>query len=103
MIAFIRTGDRVIPEECEANTNTKKANQIWIYNFLTKKESLLVANNFQCKEPMKQVIDPADLSFSPDNKTLYFITSAWVTLVLYMQLISKMQNSILLHQQMNLG
>lgn len=79
MVAFIRTGNQIIPEECEANTDTKYGNQIWIYNFLTKKERLLVANNFQCKEPEKQLMDFSDLFFSPDNKTLYFITSAWVT------------------------
>ena len=79
MVAFIRTGNKVIPEECEANVDTQYGNQIWIYNLSTKKDHLLVANNFQCKEPEKKIIDPADLLFSPDNKTLYFITSAWVT------------------------
>lgn len=79
IIAFVRTGNQVIPKECETDTETGHAFEIWTYNLLTKKEQLLVANNFHCKEPEKQIINPTNLLFSPDNKTLYFITSAWTT------------------------
>ncbi|OGT45383.1 MAG: hypothetical protein A3E83_00120 [Gammaproteobacteria bacterium RIFCSPHIGHO2_12_FULL_41_20] len=81
MIAFIRIGNQVIPKRCDANTKTETeyGNQVWIYDIRTKKERLLVKNNFQCNQAEKQIIDPSDLLFSPDNKILYFITSAWVT------------------------
>jgi hypothetical protein len=44
---------------------------------MTKK--LLVAPHFGCKDVSKVIIDPHNLQFSPDSKTLYFETSAWVT------------------------
>ncbi len=28
---------------------------------------------------MDMIVDPRSLTFSPDNKALYFLTSAWVT------------------------
>ncbi len=77
MIAFIRTGNQIIPKKCDSDI--KYGNQIWIYDLSTKKERLLVANNFECDEPENKIIDPNDLHLSPDNKTLYFITSAWTT------------------------
>ena len=79
MIAFVRIGGQVVPEGCDGDTKTKYGEQIWIYNILTKKERLLVQNNFKCNNPEEQIIDPKNLLFSPDNKQLYFITSAWVT------------------------
>lgn len=76
-IAFVRTGNEIVPATCDADT--RYGNQVWIYDFSTKKERLLVANNFKCDEPKKKIIDPTDLCFSPANKSLYFITSAWTT------------------------
>ena len=78
-ISFVRIGNQIIPKGCEGNTETNYANQIWIYDIATKKERLLVANNFQCNNPKKQIIDPSGLTFSPDSKILYFITYAWTT------------------------
>ena len=79
MIAFVRIGNQIIPKNCEDNTETKYGNQVWIYDISTKKERLLVANNFQCDTPERKIIDPTDITFSPDNKILYFITSGWTT------------------------
>lgn len=81
IIAFIRTSHKIIPDACAAFANNKSAfgNQIWTYNLKEKKEKLLVDNNFECDTPEKEIVDPANLQFSPDNKILYFITSAWVT------------------------
>jgi len=81
MIAFVRIGNRISPSGCRdfADTPTKYGNQIWLYELGAKKERLLVENNFQCDKPEKKIVDPSGLQFSPDNKTLYFIASAWVT------------------------
>jgi len=78
-IAFVRIGNQIIPKDCDGNTEKNTGNQLWIYNIATKNERLLVANNFQCNKPEKQIIDPSELMFSPDSKILYFITSAWTT------------------------
>lgn len=77
MIAFARIGNQVIPDSCDIDA--KYGNEIWLYDFSTKKEKRLVENNFQCDKPKKQITDPRDLLFSPDNKMIYFITSAWTT------------------------
>jgi hypothetical protein len=79
LIAFVRIGNQVIPKGCNGNTETNYGNQILIYDIATKKERLLVASNFQCYKPERQIIDPSELTFSPDSKTLYFLTSAWTT------------------------
>ena len=77
MIVFVRIGDQVIPDSCDINA--KYGNEIWLYDFATKKEKRLVKNNFDCDKPKKQIVDPDNLLFSPDSRTLYFETSAWVT------------------------
>lgn len=80
IIAFVRIGDQLIPKGCDAGgAETAYGNQIWVYDIPTKKERLLVANNFHCDEPKEQIIDPDDLTFSPNSKVLYFGTSAWTT------------------------
>jgi len=81
LIACVKTGDRVIPDGCDdfADTGSKSGNQIWIHDAEKNKERLLVDNNFECNSPEKQIVDPSDLKFSSDSKTLYFVSSAWVT------------------------
>jgi hypothetical protein len=79
MIAFIRIGNQIIPEKCDVKTGAKYGNQIWLYDISAKNERLLVANNFECDEPEKKIIDPSNLCFSPANNTIYFVTSAWTT------------------------
>ena len=79
-IAFVRQSDIAIPKGCGYISYADEyANQIWIYDIATKKEKLLVKNNFSCDKLEKLIIDPNDLQFSPDSKTIYFATSAWVT------------------------
>jgi len=77
LIAFIREGIQVIPDRCDIDA--KYGNEIWLYDFSTQKEKRLVTNNFECDKPKKQIVDPENLLFSPDSKTLYFETSAWTT------------------------
>jgi hypothetical protein len=71
----------MIPERCRAfaDTRTPYGDQIWIFNIEQKKEQLLVNNVFSCSKPTEMIIDPKQLTFSPDSKTLYFLTSAWAT------------------------
>jgi Tol biopolymer transport system component len=80
-IAFIKTSRKMIPERCRAfaDTRTPYGEQIWIFNIEQKKEQLLVNNVFSCDKPTEMIIDPKQLTFSPDSNTLYFLTSAWAT------------------------
>lgn len=79
LIAFIRTGHQIIPQKCLdfSDISSKFGNQIWIYNIANKTERLLVDNNFSCSKPKKRIVDPQQLHFSPNSRTLYFVTSAW--------------------------
>ena len=80
-VAFLRKARFPIPKTCRAyyDKNDRYGKEIWIYDLKTMKEQLLVENNFSCNHLTKIIIDPADLKFSPDSKTLYFETSAWET------------------------
>lgn len=78
-VAFVRTTNQRLPKECTTNTEAIHGEQIWVYNVNTKKEKLLVDSSFQCNDPKEKIIDPKNLTFSPNNKMLYFMTSAWTT------------------------
>lgn len=80
-IAFIKVGKDPIPEQCRkfSGTNSTYGEQIWIIDIEHKKERLLVKNNFECTKPIEMIIAPRYLTFSPDSKTLYFLTYAWTT------------------------
>lgn len=79
-IAFTKRSKNIIPDACAfSSTKTDYANQLWIYDLKLMKKRLLVVDNFACDHPTKVIIDPSDLQFSPDSKTLYFETSAWAT------------------------
>ena len=80
-IAFIKVGTDPMPEQCRnfADTNSTYGKQIWIIDVEHKKERLLVNYNFACAKPMEMIIAPRHLTFSPDSKTLYFLTYAWTT------------------------
>jgi hypothetical protein len=80
-IAFIKVGTDPLPEQCRnfADTNSRYGKQIWIIDVERKKERLLVNYNFACAKPMEMIIAPHHLTFSPDSKTLYFLTYAWTT------------------------
>ena len=81
-VAFLRKARFSIPKTCHDyyDPNNKYGKEIWVYDLKNRKERLLVANDFVCGDHLtKTIIDPADLKFSPDSKTLYFETSAWDT------------------------
>lgn len=80
-VAFLRKSRFPIPKTCHDYYDPKDryGNEIWIYDLKKKEERLLVANDFSCDHLTKTIIDPADLKFSPDSRTLYFETSAWDT------------------------
>ncbi|GEM_PF-990682 len=81
IIAFLRESDFLIPERCSdfMDDDSVYAKQIWIYEIDKKKDRLLVANDFSCDEPEKKLLDFSHLQFSPDNQTLYFLTSGRTT------------------------
>ncbi len=104
-IAFVKSTKKVVPDKClttdsdsdsddnggvidpvtgqtmepDDDKNDDYASQIWIYDVKSKKERLLVKDNFACQNPEKQMLDPQQLHFSPDSKKLYFIATGWVT------------------------
>ncbi|MDP3705069.1 MAG: hypothetical protein Q8R24_04065 [Legionellaceae bacterium] len=81
LIAFVRVGDKKLPLSCSfsANTINGYGEQIWTINLKTKQERLLVTSHFFCDSPTKMIVNPRNLTFSPDGKILYFLTSAWTT------------------------
>jgi len=78
VIAFVRRSDTIISEKCGciSCTGSDYTNQVWLYDIKSQKEKLLVKNNFLCDEPEKMIIDPSNLQFSPNSRTLYFTVSA---------------------------
>ena len=79
-IAFVKKSNYIISSNCfYFSAKGDRADEIWIVNTRKMTKKLLVAPHFSCKEPSKIIIDPHNLQFSPDSKTLYFETSAWVT------------------------
>lgn len=79
-LVFITKSHDIMPKSCADSTdlNGKYANELWIYDLKTMKNRLLVKDHCS-EEPTKMIVDPQDLYFSPDSKTLYFETSAWTT------------------------
>lgn len=77
-IAFVRRSDTIMSKKCGciSYTGSDYTNQVWVYDITTRKEKLLVKNNFLCDEPEKMIVDPSNLQFSPDSSTLYFTVSA---------------------------
>ena len=93
-VAFLRKSDREAylavgaPEDyLQSGPDAILADQVWIIGVDGKNEKLLVEDNnpddfgYDKWEGNKVIahIDDDSLQFSPDGKTLYFITSAWVT------------------------
>lgn len=80
-VAFVRVGRTPMPERCThfANTHTANGEQVWIVDIAHQKEKLLVDTHYACDTPTDRIVDPQDLAFSPDSKTLYFITTGWTT------------------------
>ena len=80
-VAFVRTSKDSIPPRCGdfADTRSRYGEQIWSIDIKNKTPHLLVNHHFSCDTPTDIIVDPRYLKFSPDNKRLYFLTSAWVT------------------------
>ena len=79
-IAIVKRSDFTVPNNCYfAFSKGDYADEIWLINSENRKRRLLVASHFDCRDVTKVILDPHNLQFSPDSKTLYFETSAWVT------------------------
>jgi hypothetical protein len=79
-IAFVEKSNFIIPSNCfYPSEKGEQADEIWIINTKVMTKKLLVAPYFSCGDVSKVVIDPHNLQFSHDSKTLFFETSAWVT------------------------
>lgn len=79
-IAFVKKSNYVVPSNCFYSFEKGElADEIWIVNTDEITKKLLVAPHFSCGAVSKVILDPHNLQFSPDSKTLYFETSAWVT------------------------
>lgn len=79
-IAFVKRSHHIIPRACAFSlTKTNYADEVWIVDLSTMHKKILVGVHPDCDHPKKVIIDPNDLQFSPDSKTLYFATSAWAT------------------------
>jgi len=80
-IAYVKRSKNIMPIDCahSVNLNSQYANELWVIDLSNRTQQLLVKNNFSCDDPKKMIVDPKNLQFSPDNKTLYFQTTAWET------------------------
>lgn len=79
-IAIVKKSDFTVPSNCFfASAKGSHAYEIWLINTGNMKKKLLVSPQFDCREVTKVILDPNNLQFSTDSKTLYFETSAWVT------------------------
>ena len=79
-VAFIKKSDYILQSDClYFLSRGSHGDEIWIYDLKKMQQRLLVANHFSCNEMSQVILDPSHLTFSPDSKTLYFATSAWVT------------------------
>lgn len=79
-IAFVKKSNYIVPSNCFYFLEKgEHANEIWIVNTSEMTKKLLVKPHFSCGDVSKVILDPNNLQFSPDSKTLYFETSTWVT------------------------
>ncbi len=79
-IAFVKKSNYTVPSNCfYFFSKGDHGDEIWIINKAKMTKRLLVADHFDCDDVSRDIIDPHHLRFSPDSKTLYFETSAWVT------------------------
>ncbi len=79
-LAFIKKSNYILQSDClYFSSRGSRGNEIWMYDLKKMQERLLVANHLSCNDMSQVILDPSHLLFSPDNKTIYFETSAWVT------------------------
>ncbi len=78
-IAYVKKSNYIVPNNCfYFMAKGDHGDEIWIADLTKMKDRLLVADHFSCNNVTKVILDPHHLEFSPDSKTLYFETSAWV-------------------------
>jgi len=82
-VVFIKQSDLILTKDAKCGSPNAvvgdHASEIWIVNLNNMQKRLLVAPHLNCNGPQSLIFDPHNFVFSPDSKTLYFITSAWVT------------------------
>jgi hypothetical protein len=80
-IVFVKKNNKyIVPRNCfYFAAKGDHADEIWIVNTNKMTKKMLVAPHFSCGDVSTVILDPHNLQFSPDSKTLYFETSAWVT------------------------
>lgn len=79
-IAFVTRSHYIVPSNCFYFAGKgDHTDEIWMVNTEKLTKKLIVYPTFNCDDVSKDTIDPRHLRFSPDSKTLYFETSAWVT------------------------
>ena len=72
-IVFVKKSKYTIPSNCfYFSEKGEQADEIWIVNTKEMTKKLLVAPHFSCGDVSKVIIDPHNLQFSPNSKTLYF-------------------------------
>lgn len=78
-VAFVKQSSYTVPSDCfYFFSKGDHANEIWIVNTISMTKKVLVSPHFSCGKVSEVILDPHNLQFSPDSKTLYFETSAWV-------------------------
>lgn len=78
--AFVTRSNYIVPSNCFYFAGKgDHTDEIWMVNTKNLTKKLIVYPTFNCDDVSKDTIDPHHLRFSPDSKTLYFETSAWVT------------------------
>lgn len=78
-LAYVKTSNFIVPSDCFYSASKgEHGEEIWIVDLKKMKKRLLVANHFTCGDVTEVILHPEHLEFSPDSKTLYFQTSAWV-------------------------
>ncbi|HSW70945.1 MAG TPA: hypothetical protein VLH77_03075, partial [Gammaproteobacteria bacterium] len=71
-IVFVQKSNYAIPSNCfYFSEKGERAKEIWIINVKEMTKKLLVAPHFSCRDVSKVIIDPHNLQFSPNSKTLY--------------------------------
>lgn len=77
-VLFIQhTHDRV-PDNCDFADGPDYADDLWSYDLHKMTQKVLVTHDFSCKQIEKMILNPNNVQFSPDGKTVYFETSAWM-------------------------
>lgn len=78
-VVFLRKFSEQLPINCSELIEDTQGHQIWIVDIQHQRERLLVNQKRICDRPTEMILEPMDLTFSPDSKTLYFLTYAWTT------------------------